>query len=65
MKSIEYVNSSKIPTVFRIFTFYDYTDLKQNMIDKLGKSYRTMYYTSIAHDIKTPINGLKATNAHL
>jgi hypothetical protein len=31
----------------------------------MAKNYRTLYYTSIAHDINTPINGLKATNYKL
>lgn len=32
------------------------------MKEKIAKNYRTLYYTSVAHDIKTPINGIMGTN---
>ena len=41
---------------------HEIVKIKESLKAKMAKNYRTLYYTSVAHDIKTPVNGIMGSH---
>ena len=58
----ETVKDKQRGDLITVFVFIDFTIVKNRIKENVAKNYRTLYYTSIAHDIKTPVNGILGAN---
>lgn len=58
----ETIRDKKKGDLITVFIFIDFTTIRLKIKDSIAKDYRTLYYTSVAHDIKTPVNGIMGTN---
>eukprot|EP00347_Sterkiella_histriomuscorum_P009478 403341058 len=61
----ESIRDMKKGDLLTVFIFIDFTNIRNKIKETIAKDYRTLYYTSVAHDIKTPINGIMGTNQAL
>lgn len=48
-----------------ILTFSDHTQIKQYEKDRLSVRFQQMYFSNMAHDVRTPLNAMTATNENL
>ncbi|CDW87974.1 histidine kinase [Stylonychia lemnae] len=61
----ETIKDLKQGDLITIFLFIDFTDIKTQLKQNIARDFRNLYYTSVAHDIKTPVNGIMGTNQML
>jgi signal transduction histidine kinase len=48
--------------ILTVLLFVEIHNVKEELKRHIGRNYRTLYCTSVAHDIRTPVNGIMGTN---